>query len=327
MAGSFSPCKKYSAAAIWDPGLAPLGEAESGSERSRILCDVKDPACVAFLRWALPQLRLRWTGFRKVRRQVCRRINRRCRELALADLDEYRAHLATHSEEWNHLDALCRIPISRFYRDRGVFDQLAGSILPVLAEHARARCPSELWCWSAGCASGEEPYTLSLLWAFQLRARFPDIRLRVIATDADRQLLDRARAARYRASSLKELPEEWVKQAFTREGDLYRLHDELRAPVELRCEDIRTHFPKERFDLILCRNLVCTYFEEALQREVLANLVERLVPGGLLVIGAHESLPYLPPGLSPREEKLGLYQRSGGQRDRTHPISSKSTKT
>ncbi len=288
---------------------------------------MKDPACVAFLSWALPQLRLRWTGFRKVRRQVCRRIDRRYRELGLADLDEYRAHLAAHPDEWKHLDALCRIPISRFYRDRGVFDQLADAVLPGLAGRAQARRSSELWCWSAGCASGEEPYTLSLLWAFQLRARFSDTRLRVIATDTDRQLLERARAARYRASSLKELPEEWVTRGFAREDDLYRLREELGAPVELRCEDIRTHFPKERFDLILCRNLVCTYFEEALQREVLANLVERLVPGGVLVIGAHESLPDLPPGLSPREEKLGLYQRPGGQRDRTHPTSSKSTKT
>jgi hypothetical protein len=79
---------------------------------------MQDAECVALLRWALPRLGLRWPGFRKVRRQVCKRINRRIKELGLADVAAYREHLERVPEEWPRLDALCRITISRFYRDR-----------------------------------------------------------------------------------------------------------------------------------------------------------------------------------------------------------------
>ena len=77
-----------------------------------------DRQCVEFLQWALPQLGLRWAGFRKVRGQVRKRIVRRLRELELTHIAEYRPYLAEHPAEWTVLDACLRISISRFYRDR-----------------------------------------------------------------------------------------------------------------------------------------------------------------------------------------------------------------
>src|SRR5262249_33755531 len=127
-------------------------------DRGRSEATVSDAACVEFLQWVAPRLHLRWAGFRNVRGQVCKRLHRRIRELALPDLDAYRAYLDTHAEEWPAVDALCRVTISRFRRDRGVFDALEHDILPALA----AREP-EVRCWSIGCASGEEPYTLAIL--------------------------------------------------------------------------------------------------------------------------------------------------------------------
>lgn len=91
---------------------------------------MRDADCVAFLQWALPHLRLRWPGFRKVRKQVCKRIDRRCRELGLADIAAYRDYLASQPGEWPTLASMCRVSISRFYRDRAVFDQLAQVVLP-----------------------------------------------------------------------------------------------------------------------------------------------------------------------------------------------------
>src|SRR5438477_9810042 len=119
--------------------------------------------CVEFLQWALPRLRMRWDGFRKVRRQVCRRIERRSRELGLTDLAAYRDYLERRPDEWARLDALCRVTISRFYRDRETFAALEQEVLPALA-----RGGAEIEVWSAGCASGEEPYTLALLWKLEL---------------------------------------------------------------------------------------------------------------------------------------------------------------
>ena len=86
---------------------------------------MRDTEFVAFLQWALPQLGLRWPGFRNVRRQVRRRVARRLVELGIPDLNAYRRHLHAHAEEWRHLDGLCRISISRFHRDRAVFEALA----------------------------------------------------------------------------------------------------------------------------------------------------------------------------------------------------------
>ena len=273
-----------------------LGDAEDDCQSST----VNDASCVAFLRWALPRLHLRWPGFRKVRRQVCRRIGRRMAELELADIGAYRAYLETHPEEWRRLDALCWIPISRFYRDRRVFDHLGSVVLPELAEEAAARGEKELRCWSAGCASGEEPYTVSLIWALQLRDRFPGVSLRIVATNADANLLRRARRACYSASSLKDLPPEWREKAFARAGELFCLAPDFRAGVEFQLQDIRSELPAERFQLVLCRNLVFTYFR---------RLEDRVESRGILVIGTHESLPSGATRFSPRAEGLGFFQK------------------
>ncbi len=231
-------------------------------------------------------------------------------DLGLVEMRAYRTYLETHPDEWSRLDHFCRIPISRFYRDRGVFDRLAETVIPSLSRALLRRDRRELRCWSAGCASGEEPYTLRLMWAFRLQRWFPDIGLGVVATDADANLLRRAERACYAASSLKELPPEWVDRGFSRQGALFGLRPELRSSVAFRLQNIRVASPAERFDLILCRNLVLTYFDETLQRQVLSRLRDRLMPGGVLVIGSHESLPSEDLGFAARESRLGIYERA-----------------
>jgi chemotaxis protein methyltransferase CheR len=250
-----------------------------------------DTDCVAFLQWALPRLGLRWSGFRRVRGQVCKRIDRRIHALGLSGTAAYKAYLSEAATEWATLEALCSISISRFYRDRAVFDALGDRILPQLAERAAARQPTVVRCWSAGCASGEEPYTLSLLWDQRVASRYQRTTLAILATDVDGHLLERARAACYARSSLRELPPDWIDRAFDRRGDVYCLRNHWRACVELRRQDIRLEQPSGEFDLILCRNVAFTYFGEPVQRAVLAQIADRLRREGFLVIGRHESLP------------------------------------
>src|SRR5215218_3800261 len=110
---------------------------------------MRDSECVAFLQWALPRLGLRWAGFRRVRRQVCRRIVRRAAELGLPSLDAYRAHLDAHPGEWEVLRSLTPVTISRFGRDRGVFGALERDVLPALADAAHAAGRDRLRVWSA----------------------------------------------------------------------------------------------------------------------------------------------------------------------------------
>jgi chemotaxis protein methyltransferase CheR len=219
-----------------------------------------DASCVEFLQWALPRLGLRWAGFRKVRRQVCRRLRRRVRALNLASLDAYRAHLDAHPQEWAVLETFTPITISRFYRDRAVFAQLERAVLPALAAAAVAAQRDRRVAWSAGCASGEEAYTLTLMWNVALAARFPQLRLEVLATDVDPTMLRRAREASCEASSLHELPAPWRERGFVHRGGRYVLRAEHRRLVTVRHHDLRIRAPVGPFDLVLCRNAAFTYF-------------------------------------------------------------------
>lgn len=114
-----------------------------------------DQECIEFLQWVAPRLRLRWPGFRKVRRQVQKRINRRLAELGLTGISDYQSYLENHPSEWSVLDSFCRISISQFYRDRDVFDRLRDETLPELARMVlRSKCQGSHLLWtSSGCFS------------------------------------------------------------------------------------------------------------------------------------------------------------------------------
>jgi chemotaxis protein methyltransferase CheR len=251
---------------------------------------------------------MRWAGFRKVRRQVCRRIERRLRELDLAGVDGYRAYLESTPGEWQHLDALCHVTISRFYRDRAVFALLERSVLPELATRA-AECGRVVEAWSVGCASGEEPYSLVLAWEKAVRPLFPTVPLLVDATDVDETMIRRAREASYGTSSLRDVPEPWRRRAFVHRGERYYLRPRFRRPVTVELRDVRDAGPRGPYDLLLCRNVVFTYFDLPLQRVVAERLARSIRPGGALVIGSHEILPEGAPMPRPWCARLGVYRR------------------
>src|SRR6516165_9941978 len=201
--------------------------AASSSARPIETGSMADDSRVAFLKWCLPRLGLRWSGYRKVRGLVGKRLNRRLAELGLADLSAYRTFLIGEPAEWARLEAMCRVPISRFYRDRAVFDAIGGQLLPEAAAAAAARGDNAVKCW----------------------------------------------------------------QAFTRCGPLFCLERGIREGVQFELQDIRRLMPDGPFDLILCRNLAFTYFDDALQCRISDQLRESLRRGGFLVLGTHEALP------------------------------------
>jgi len=264
-------------------------------------------ADIEFLQTALPRLGLRWPGFRKVRGQVIKHIKRRLNALHLQDLAGYAAYLDTHPAEWGVLDTMCRISISRFYRGKGVFATFRETVLPELAEQVRASDATVLRCWSAGCVSGEEAYTVQLLWRLCLAERFPDIQLEIMATDADPHLIERARQGRYSRGSLKDLPPRWLEVGFERCGDDFVVRDTFREGIRFAAQDIRCEFPAGPFHLVLCRNLVFTYFADPVQRAVLTRIATRLAPGGILLVGRHEALPSEHPDWVPDADRQGFF--------------------
>ena len=269
---------------------------------------MRDEGCAAFLQSHLPRLGLRWPGFRKVRGTVCKRLRRRLRELGLENLDAYAAYLADRPDEWARFDAFCRIPISRFYRDRAVFRVLGAQVFLTLAQRVADEGEKEVRVWSAGCASGEEPYSLRIVWEETVQNRFPNIDLTITATDADSIMLERAENACYSTGSLKDLPEEWRDRAFVPQDGGFRLRPAYRKGTRFLLQDIRVAMPAGRYHLVLCRNLVFTYFDAEWQRRLLPGLAAHLYPKAYLVLGSHEELPPGSAGFTHAVRHLPVYQ-------------------
>jgi chemotaxis protein methyltransferase CheR len=265
--------------------------------------------CTSFLQDVLPRIGYRWRGFKNVRGQVCKRVTARFRELGLQGFDDYHRYLMQHAEEWAALDGLCRVTISRFYRDRGVFNLLRDELLPALARQALREGRGEVACASLGCASGEEAYTVRAIWLTAIAPLLPGMDLSVLGLDVDAQVLARAERGLYDVGSFREMPEELLSRCVARTADRVHINDEVRRKVLFLRGDLREWQGQQHFDLVLCRNLAFTYFDEPTQVRIAAQMAEVTVPGGYLVLGAHEVLPEGCPAWQKVHATIPVFQR------------------
>lgn len=244
-----------------------------------------------FLQWALPQLNYRWDGFRKPRGQVIKRIKKRIRELNLTGgYSEYKQYLQNHKSEWDILDSLCDITISKFFRDRKVWDFLRDDILPKLYHRKNG---ITLSAWSCGCCNGEEPYSIAII-TDQISGRLSSkIDSTILATDRNRDVLNRAKARKYPKSALKELREEEIRTSFTKienKPEIYQVNKSLTENIQFEKRDIRNSMPSGIFDIVFCRNLVFTYFTKEMQEQFLVRLQKCMRKGSVLVTGNNENI-------------------------------------
>jgi chemotaxis protein methyltransferase CheR len=275
---------------------------------------VTDAECVAFLQWALPKAGRRWLGYRKVRRRVCRRVGRRVSELGLSSLADYRALLERETDEWPTFDSLLDVTISRFYRDRAVFDFVRSEVFPALVERAHTAGSRVVRVWSAGCANGEEPYTITMMWELEIAAAARGLRLEVLATDIKPSVLERAGRARFPRSTARDLPSVWREDAFSEEFDdngagQLVLRPPFRRNVTFLRHDIRDAPPTGPFDLVLCRYQAFTYFGDNQQRDVATALAAVTEPGAVLVLGSRERPPEDTAEFQAWSRRLSVYQR------------------
>lgn len=235
----------------------------------------------AFLSEVLPSLGLCPPAHR--RRNIRRRIVRRMESAGIHDFPRYRDLVRRDPAEREALRSLLVVTISRFFRNARVFRVLSREILPRLAAKGTAAA-----AWSAGCAGGEEPFSLRIAWE-ELPGEKPPFP--VVATDVDPASLERAAAGRYTESSLREVPEALRKRYFTCEGGAYEVREEVRRSVSFRRMDLLRDGSPGRFDLILCRNAAFTYFGPGERLSVARTFAASLEEGGHLVLGRTESLP------------------------------------
>jgi chemotaxis protein methyltransferase CheR len=269
--------------------------------------------CEHLLTDVLPQLGLRVEGYRRVRSIVRKRLGRRLRELNLADGSAYRAYLAAHPAEWAKLAGLCLIPVSRFYRDAEVFDYLTCDVFAEFARHARTTGAPSVRALSAGCASGEEPYSLAIAWALGPIRDLAPPPLDIVAIDVSPEMVARAKRGCYPRGSFKELPSAWSAAALETDprGDSC-IRPELRERITFIQRDLRDGCLPGPFDLALCRNSAFTYFDTPTQRSFALELSRSLRPGGVLGIGRKESLPSAEHDLVPRDARLRIFEKQAG---------------
>jgi chemotaxis protein methyltransferase CheR len=244
-----------------------------------------------FLREVAPLFGLQQRPFQ--RKGVKRKFERRIIEVGLSHFDEYLLKVQKDPEERSHLSKILTVTISRFFRDNTVFHLLETSIIPEIIK----KQSDELKIWSIGCANGEEPYSLLMLWKEKFEKKWPQINLSVLATDINENLLERAKEGRYKKSSVKEVPEGILRRFFMMENEFFNLDRSIQESVEFKKHDIVHEEPFLGMDIIFCRNLAFTYFSKESQMSVLKKIACSLNEEGYLIIGKDESLPLTYPTL------------------------------
>lgn len=217
-----------------------------------------------------------------------RRLAVRMRALSLHRYADYAALLERDPAEYERFLSVVTINVSKFFRNYEVWERLRAEIVPELF----ALDAPEIRIWSAGCASGEEPYSVAMLLLEHARAHHLEDRLRrmrILATDIDRGILESARRAEYPQMALDETPATVRARWFRPVGSRYRLAEEVKRMVEFRPLDLLTEELPHGLHMALCRN-VTIYFERDVQELLFRRLGEALEPGGILVLGKVETL-------------------------------------
>lgn len=209
-----------------------------------------------------------------------RRLAVRMRATQKTNYADYRRLLETDPQEYAYLLDRLTINVSNFFRDPGVYGQIKRKVLSQWQHQPKLRI------WSAGCAHGQEPYSLAIL----LGEGLPTIcHWSILATDIDPTVLEHARTGRYSADSIQPVLPDLRQKYFEADGEERVVKMLLKRRIEFRQHDLTGALPDEKFDLIVCRN-VLIYFVGGLQERLFSGFHARLNPGGFLVLGKTETL-------------------------------------
>ena len=228
-------------------------------------------------------------GYRKVRKGVKKRLRQHMQTLGCLTVDEYIEILSLKAD----IRAVCRlhltVSISRFFRDKRLWEVLENKFLPGLLSQNESR----LQVWSCGCARGEEAYSLKIVWE-RLGRSYPNLpKLKVWATDINPIYIDAAKKGIYCISSLKELSQSCIDRYFDKVlgKQRYILKPFLKSGIQFELNDIIEDTPPTpHFDIIFLRNNLLTYYQNPEKENALRKILSVLNPSGILITGSHEKL-------------------------------------
>jgi two-component system, chemotaxis family, CheB/CheR fusion protein len=242
---------------------------------------------------------------------ILRRIGRRMAVTHNSSLRDYADYLRSHPDEVSELVKAFLIKVTGFFRDPEAFEFLQTTIIPELIDRARANGRT-LRLWSAGCATGEEAYSLALLIADQLGPEFPEWNVKIFATDLAADAINFARRGLYPENVLHDLPDNYRAHYFERIDHGYRISKTLRQALIFGQQDISRGVPFPRIDLVTCRNLLI-YLKPDLQQLVLDLFAYSLhQSNGYLFLGKAETARPTKPMFELVNKKWKIYRCVGG---------------
>ncbi|MGY1744318.1 CheR family methyltransferase [Blastococcus sp. SYSU D00695] len=266
-----------------------------------------DPAFEDLLVYLRERRGFDFTGYK--RPSLVRRVRRRMGEVGIGSFAEYEDFLEVHPEEFAPLFNTILINVTGFFRDQGSWDHLRDRLLPELLDGAG----QTVRVWSAGCASGQEAYSLAILLTEILGADQFRERVKIYATDVDEDALTAARQAVYTEREMAGLTPEQVERYFVPEGSRFAFRKDLRRSVIFGRNDLVQDAPISHVDLLLCRNTLM-YFNAETQNRILGRLHFALNPNGLLFLGKAEMLLSHPQMFVPVDLTRRFFRKRDGGR-------------
>src|SRR5271155_5466033 len=239
---------------------------------------------------------------------LSRRIERR---MTLASVDDSGRYLEMLREDSDELKLLAKdllINVTSFFRDPKAFELLAEEVIPDLVRRHPSDQPLRIWV--AGCSTGEETYSLAMLFLEEIAAAKRNVRLQVFASDVDEDAIALAREGRYPESVAADVSPVRLGRFFTLEEHGYRVVPELRGVVVFTVQDVLADPPFSRLDLISCRNLLI-YLRPEAQEKVLLLFHFALSEGGVLMLGGSETVGSLDDRFEPVSKAQRIYRQIG----------------
>lgn len=218
---------------------------------------------------------------------MARRVAKRLQSVGAASVADYIDYLETHPGELTSLFNTLLINVTDFFRDAGVWEYLADLVIPDLIARRRPKFPIRVW--SAGCATGEEAYSLAMSFAEALEPEAFDGKVKIYATDVDEEALAKAREATYTATEVGGVPPAMLEKYFEKSQKRYVLREDLRRHVTFVRHDLIQDEPIFGVDMLVCRNTLM-YFNADTQAKILARFQGALADHGILFLGRAETL-------------------------------------
>jgi len=243
---------------------------------------------------------------------ILRRTKRRANQGNFFSLEKYLGYLKSNTEEVEALAKDFLISVTSFFRDKEAFGFIQKKILPVILE--KVVPGEELKMWVAGCATGEEAYSMAILVAEQLSGKYKDLVVKIFATDIDSVAMDYAGKGVYNKEIAKHVSEQRLENFFTKEGECYRVKPEIRNMVIFAQHDLVKNPPYCNMNFISCRNLLI-YMTPVLQKKIFSMMLFGLKLDGYLFLGSSENPMPIIKNLEVVNKKWKLYRNLKARRE------------